>query len=554
MKIFLYNKYLSTAGGGEKHAGGIAEVLSKKNDVTILHSGDVNVDWLSNKLNLDLSGVKLVSFGHKDEIDFDVHDYVNEHRPDVFINATYYSSLLTNAPLNVTLIFFPRYNRISEITFFDKLKYKIGNHFFKEYNQTIKFHEGFGHEELINSTVGRWTGKRSTILINKPFKKASVYYENLSNRIIRDSIDSIAIHGHKLNFNISKSKLEFNNHSKHACGIHLNFNTFKPSNAPDKSSDTRDLGLFITQVDSDGLTVFSRILLKAWRNKVFKKYFTRLYIKTSVLQEHNYYKHFLTQNINLTNSAYTDKWLRKIYGHRGIRTQILYPPVDVEHFECSQQKEKIIICVGRFFVGGHNKKQIEIIKAFKKLFDRFPELKDYTLHICGGTHPEQQHQEYLRKCLLSAQGYPIEIHTDITFKKLIDLYSKAKIFWHAAGMYENENIHPDKFEHFGITTVEAMASGCVPVVIGVAGQKEIVTHLQNGMLWNSEHELEKFTLQLIRDEQLCRNMSLNAKKSAKKFCKTIFEKRVGEIFDNLLDNHEVIGNNIVAIDNEPHKL
>jgi hypothetical protein len=30
MKIFLYNKYLSTGGGGEKHAGGIAEVLSKK--------------------------------------------------------------------------------------------------------------------------------------------------------------------------------------------------------------------------------------------------------------------------------------------------------------------------------------------------------------------------------------------------------------------------------------------------------------------------------------------------------------------------------------------
>ncbi len=113
-------------------------------------------------------------------------------------------------------------------------------------------------------------------------------------------------------------------------------------------------------------------------------------------------------------------------------------------------------------------------------------------------------------------------------------------------MHENENLHPDKFEHFGITTVEAMSSGCVPVVIGVAGQKEIVTHGKNGMLWNSEQELEKYTLQLIRDDDLCSKMSANAKKSSEQYCKIIFDKKVDEIFDKLLNRKKIVSDSLIT--------
>ena len=66
------------------------------------------------------------------------------------------------------------------------------------------------------------------------------------------------------------------------------------------------------------------------------------------------------------------------------------------------------------------------------------------------------------------------LHADASGAELRDLYGRASIFWHAAGLGEDPERHPDRYEHFGITTVEAMSAGAVPVVIDAAGQAEIV--------------------------------------------------------------------------------
>ena len=57
-------------------------------------------------------------------------------------------------------------------------------------------------------------------------------------------------------------------------------------------------------------------------------------------------------------------------------------------------------------------------------------------------------------------------------------------------------------EHFGITTVEAMAAGCVPVVINKAGQREIVEDGVSGFLWNTWGELKDRTQLLAEDGNL----------------------------------------------------
>src|SRR5690606_11935124 len=130
---------------------------------------------------------------------------------------------------------------------------------------------------------------------------------------------------------------------------------------------------------------------------------------------------------------------------------------------------------------------IPMIKAFKKMCDNG--FTGFEYHLCGGTHSEKIHMDYLNKVKKEAKGYPIFIHTDISFDQLKELYAKSSIFWHAEGFGEDENKHPDRFEHFGITTVEAMASGCIPVVIAKAGQIEIVQGGVNGFLWNNLNEL-----------------------------------------------------------------
>ena len=57
VKIAVYDRYWSTAGGGEKYAAGVASVLAAEHDVTLLAHEPVDRDWLGERLAVDLSGV-----------------------------------------------------------------------------------------------------------------------------------------------------------------------------------------------------------------------------------------------------------------------------------------------------------------------------------------------------------------------------------------------------------------------------------------------------------------------------------------------------------------
>ncbi|MDD3521047.1 MAG: hypothetical protein PHU65_07450, partial [Actinomycetota bacterium] len=60
-KIAIYDRYLSTAGGGERYSCKVAEILSKEEDfeVDIITDIFVDIDEVSRKLNLDLHRVNL---------------------------------------------------------------------------------------------------------------------------------------------------------------------------------------------------------------------------------------------------------------------------------------------------------------------------------------------------------------------------------------------------------------------------------------------------------------------------------------------------------------
>jgi glycosyltransferase involved in cell wall biosynthesis len=105
--------------------------------------------------------------------------------------------------------------------------------------------------------------------------------------------------------------------------------------------------------------------------------------------------------------------------------------------------------------------------------------------------------EYFADLQRLAEGYPIRLLVDLDLDRLIDEYRRASIFWHAAGWGENERRWPEKFEHFGLTTCEAMSSGCIPVVIAKAGQLEIVEHGATGFLFHTSRELEDATKLLV---------------------------------------------------------
>jgi glycosyltransferase involved in cell wall biosynthesis len=103
--------------------------------------------------------------------------------------------------------------------------------------------------------------------------------------------------------------------------------------------------------------------------------------------------------------------------------------------------------------------------------------------------------------------------------------ARAKVFWHAAGLTESEADHPERLEHFGMATVEAMANGTVPVVIGRGGQPEIVEHGRSGFLCESLEDMVARTTALSADPELLARMSTAARERSRLFGRDAFDSR-----------------------------
>lgn len=219
------------------------------------------------------------------------------------------------------------------------------------------------------------------------------------------------------------------------------------------------------------------------------------------------------------NSNFTKNYSEKYWDLKG---KVIYPPVDIYSVKPGKKKKQIIT-VGRFFGYTKSKKHELMIDTFKKIVDS-KKAVGWTFQLAGGA--EDGDEYYIKKLEKAAEGYPIYIHKNLPFEKLKELYSESSIYWHAAGFGETD---PAKMEHFGITTVEAMAAGCVPVVINLGGQKEIVEGGVNGFLWDSPEGLEQTTNKLISDGDLVKRISAKALASVKKFSKEEFAKRINEI-------------------------
>lgn len=217
----------------------------------------------------------------------------------------------------------------------------------------------------------------------------------------------------------------------------------------------------------------------------------------------------------ICNSKFTKRSIDREFG---VESVVLYPPVAVEKFK-PKQKENIILNVGRFSELLQSKGQDILIKAFKRLVKRGG---DWELLLVGGV--EVGADKYLKKLLKLSASLPIKIVKSPDFKALRDFYGKAKIFWSASGYGVNEKREPQKVEHFGITVVEAMAAGCVPVVYKAGGHKEIVRNEVSGFLWSDRASLLKFTRRIQDDEGLRKKMAIIARERSQKYSYERFEK------------------------------
>ena len=173
--------------------------------------------------------------------------------------------------------------------------------------------------------------------------------------------------------------------------------------------------------------------------------------------------------------------------------QVIAPPVNLVD-GATRRKRNIILSVGRIFIGGHNKRHDVMIEAFRTIVNQGR--SEMELHIAGALHPEQQHREYFLQLQEMARGLPVIFHLNPSRQELDELYRDALVYWHGAGFGIDIAVSPEKCEHFGITVVEAMSAGCIPVVADRGGPAELVDPGRTGFYFRDIAELAAITIKV----------------------------------------------------------
>lgn len=231
-------------------------------------------------------------------------------------------------------------------------------------------------------------------------------------------------------------------------------------------------------------------------------------------------------------SRYSAEWAGRRWGRQA---EVVYPPCD--DMGPASPKEKILLHVGRFVADNgeeerHHKGQGFLLETFKRMTELHGE--GWELHFAGSVGGDEESARFAADLVRNAEGFPVFFHFDAGLGELRDLYRRAAVYWHATGYGFPADAYPARQEHFGITTVEAMSAGAVPVVYGSGGQKEIVTHGLDGLCWGDAAGLVSQTLALARDPELRARLSREAVVSSRRFGKEAFGASVDRLVERLL--------------------
>ena len=229
----------------------------------------------------------------------------------------------------------------------------------------------------------------------------------------------------------------------------------------------------------------------------------------------------------LVNSEFTRGWTRR---RLGVEATVLAPPVDpppraTEPARGSERERgREILAVGRFFRGEHDKRQDVLISAFRQLH-----ALDWELHLVGGADERPQTQVRLAELRELAGDLPVHLHVNAPAAELAERHARAALFWHAAGYGVDPARAPERLEHFGIATAEAMLSGAVPLVFPGGGQVEVVQDGVTGLHWRTPAELAARTRALIADPPRAATLRAAGEEHARRWGRERFDAAVREL-------------------------
>ena len=232
-----------------------------------------------------------------------------------------------------------------------------------------------------------------------------------------------------------------------------------------------------------------------------------LYYKPYYIMVKKFVENIQDSRIQLiSNSKYTYDSIKTSFGKN---SEIVYPPVDLKEFS-PRNKEDRVVTIGRFSEEKNLEFGINVMKGIYHEYD-----------IIGNTETKFNVLYYkkLESKIKKENLKKVSLLENISKNELVNILNKAKVYFHPVS------------ETFGITVIESIAAGCIPIVPNDSAHLETVPFSELRYEPNNILAAQK-KIQLALGgnfDQLIESLT----DSIKKFDKENFKKSFLSILDNL---------------------
>jgi glycosyltransferase involved in cell wall biosynthesis len=191
----------------------------------------------------------------------------------------------------------------------------------------------------------------------------------------------------------------------------------------------------------------------------------------------------------------------------GVDVHTIRPAVRLLAFS-EKISKTTIVSEGQFVAGARSNGQDRMIRAFRRLVESGHKAE---LHLVGSLLPESQHRDYFLECKRMAEGLPVHFHMDVSREKRDSIFESALLYWHGGN-----------HEQIGLSVIEAMSAGAIPIVaqrgLGAFDVRDGI----NGFHFDSEDELVRLSHRVFdQTDEITNEMRAAARTASEGFSREV---------------------------------